>query len=63
MQLNRFPQKERFAFRLWRQTVRKIIYKAKTHYFNTHNRLAHSNKSLISKHSKRHTLDTVYTNK
>ena len=36
MQLNRFPQKERFAFRLWRQTVRKIIYKAKTHYFNTH---------------------------
>ena len=29
-------KKDSGNFNLWRQTVRKLIYKAKTHYFNTH---------------------------
>ena len=29
-------KKDSVIFRLWRRTVRKLIYKAKTHYCNTH---------------------------
>ena len=60
MQLNRFPQKERFAFRLWRQTVRKIIYKAKTHYFNTHINENLNNHGTVSENSQVHMLVQIY---
>ena len=62
MQLNRenISTKERFAFRLWRQTVRKLIYKAKTHYFNTHINENLNNHGTVSENSQVHMLVQIY---
>jgi len=56
-------KKDSGNFNLWRQTVRKLIYKAKTHYFNAHIKNISeilNNYETVSENSLVHLLVQIY---